>query len=424
MTVAALRRGDLAGATSLRLRGLTEFPDEIFGLAETLEVLDLSDNPLTGLPPDIGRLRRLRVLFCSQSRITRLPPALGDCPNLSQIGMRGGILAEIPDESLPPALRWLTVTDNRLTALPEALGRRPRLEKLLLSGNQLDHLPESLGDLPRLELLRLSANRLERLPAWLTRLPRLAWPAWAGNPFDRAAPPLTRTIPWPQLSGSRWLGEGASGLVQAMTLAPGGEAVAVKLFKGAMTSDGLPEREIAASLAAGGHPHLLSALGRITDHPEGRDGLVLPLLPAGMRPLAAPPSLASCTRDVYAADQRFSLPSVLCIAGAIASAVAHLHARGLIHGDLYAHNILTDEGHAVLTDLGGAGFMPPGPGAEDLPKIETRAFGILLQELLDRTDAPPAALSALAADCRQPAVSHRPAMAEVARRLTALSPPS
>ncbi|RYJ01878.1 MAG: protein kinase, partial [Acetobacteraceae bacterium] len=38
-TLAALRRGDLAGIRALRLGGLglTEFPAEILGLAETLE---------------------------------------------------------------------------------------------------------------------------------------------------------------------------------------------------------------------------------------------------------------------------------------------------------------------------------------------------------------------------------------------------
>ncbi|GAB0117509.1 leucine-rich repeat-containing protein kinase family protein [Acidisoma sp. 7E03] len=422
MTLAALRRGDLAGATHLRLRNITAVPTEIFGLADSLEILDLSDNPLTDLPADISRLHRLRVLFCSQSQITRLPPALGDCPSLSQLGIRGGVLSEIPGESLPPRLRWLTVTDNRLTALPDDLGRRPALEKLLLSGNQLARLPESLGDLPRLELLRLSANQLERLPPWLTQLPCLAWPAWAGNPFDRTIPPAARAMPWADLSGAQPLGEGASGLVQAMKHAPSDETVAVKLFKGRMTSDGLPEREIAATLAAGRHPHLLSALGRITGHPEGRDGLVLPLLPSGMRTLAAPPSLESCTRDVY--DEGLCLPfkEALRIARAIASAVAHLHARGLIHGDLYAHNILWDERHAVLTDFGGAGFLPEGAEAGLLAKIEVRAFGILLQELLDRADTPAPALAELSVACRQPSLTARPTMAEVVDRLDTLSP--
>lgn len=419
MTLDALRRGDLAGTTTLHLSGLTEFPQEIFDLADTLEVLDLSGNPLTDLPPDMPLLRRLRVLFCSRTRITRLPSALGDCPSLTQIGIRATGLAEIPGESLPAGLRWLTVTDNALTALPDAIGQRPRLQKLLLSGNRLRHLPETLAGADNLELLRLGANRLEALPGWLTCLPRLAWPAWAGNAFDHPRPIDASLIAWSRLSGDRALGEGASGLVRAMSLAPQDLPVAVKLFKGRMTSDGLPEREMAATLAAGRHPHLLHALGRITDHPEATEGLVLPLLPHGTRALAAPPSLESCSRDVYADSETFAADRLRAIAAGIASAVAHLHARGLIHGDLYAHNILWDggDGPAMLSDFGGACFIPEGEDAGRLQRLEVRAFGILLRELLDRCEQRLPALARLAEHCAQPDIAARPSMAEVARSL-------
>ncbi|HWW28073.1 MAG TPA: leucine-rich repeat domain-containing protein, partial [Caulobacter sp.] len=153
-TLTALRNGDLAGARQLILsEGLTAFPREIFALAETLEVLDLSGNALTSLPDDLGRLTRLRVLFCSGNRFERLPPALGDCAALSQVGFRGCGLGEVPAEALPPALRWLTLTDNALQALPDALGQRPMLQKLMLSGNRLQALPGSLAGHGRLELL-------------------------------------------------------------------------------------------------------------------------------------------------------------------------------------------------------------------------------------------------------------------------------
>ncbi len=148
----ALRRGDLAGARELRLPGgLSEFPPEIFGLAETLEILDLGQGHLTALPDDMGRLGKLRVLFCSNNRFERLPPALGDCVSLSQLGFRGTGMREVPGEALPPALRWLTLTDNRIEHLPDALGERPLLQKLMLSGNRLRQLPRgsSPGRKPR-----------------------------------------------------------------------------------------------------------------------------------------------------------------------------------------------------------------------------------------------------------------------------------
>ena len=45
-----LRQGNLSGARTLRLSGLKQIPDEIFDLADSLEILDLSDGFLSSLP--------------------------------------------------------------------------------------------------------------------------------------------------------------------------------------------------------------------------------------------------------------------------------------------------------------------------------------------------------------------------------------
>ncbi len=420
----ALRRGALSGARELKLAGgLSEFPDEIFGLAETLEVLDLSGSGLTRLPDDMGRLTKLEALFCSGARFDRLPPSLGDCPALSQVGFRATGLIEIPGEALPARLRWLTVTDNQLASLPNALGERPALQKLMLAGNRLDRLPAGLQDAQSLELVRLAANRFEALPPWLTDLPCLAWLAWSGNPLDRElarspAPPVS----WADLQVEELLGEGASGRVHRALWRRGGAAdlapdvVALKIFKGAMTSDGLPEREMAACLAAGVHPHLTGALGQLVDHPERRQGLAMPLLPAHWRVLAGPPSRASCSRDVYDPALRLNLEAALKIARGVGLAAAHLHGRGLLHGDLYGHNVLWDglAGEAVLSDFGAASILPD-VGGDAYQRLEVRAWGLLLGELLDHCDADAAQLAAwrsLEQACTQSNPTHRPRLGE------------
>jgi hypothetical protein len=426
-TLDALRRGDLAGARELRLAGcgLTEFPREILGLAETLEFLDLGGNALSSLPEDFGRLTRLRVLFGSGNRFAILPPALGDCAALSQLGFRGTGMREVPAEALPPRLRWLTLTDNAIATLPDALGRRPHLQKLMLAGNALAALPESLAEAPALELLRIGANRFAALPGWLAAHPTLAWLGLAGNPALDAPAPAARLVPWGVLTPGALLGEGASGLVHHALWrerpdAPP-RAVALKLFKGAMTSDGLPRHEMAVCLAAGAHPHLVGALGEVEHHPEGRAALLMPLISAQWRALAGPPSLESCTRDVYAPGLRLEPPAALALAHGIAGAVAHLHAAGVLHGDLYAHNIHWDgtAGAAVLGDFGAAALLRPGRD-EALTRIETRAFGLLLEEVLalvTADGAETARLRDIARDClaRHPAL--RPTMAEVAAAL-------
>lgn len=427
MTLAALRRGDLAGARVLRLsEDLTEFPNEIFGLAETLEVLDLAGNRLTDLPADLGRLRKLRVFFGSGNRFHRLPPALGSCASLRQIGCRGAGIAEVPGEALPPGLHWLTLTDNALSSLPAALGKRPALRKLLLAGNRLSRLPESLQDAAQMELIRISANRFSAWPDWLNRLPRLAWPAFGGNPF--VPPPAAaqhRPIAWHSLRAEGpILGQGASGVVHHMIWGNGlaRRPVAVKLFKGRMTSDGAAADEMAAMLAAGTHPRLTTPLGMVTGHPTGAAGLVLPLLPEGWRALAGPPSFDSVTRDVYDPALRLSREAALALARGSAAALAHLHARGLVHGDLYAHNLLWDgaAGDCLLSDFGAAALCPAGVDAGALQRVEVRAWGILAAEIAARCEEGLPGLVTLAETCLQPEIAARPPAAALAAALARL----
>ncbi|MEY8878892.1 MAG: leucine-rich repeat-containing protein kinase family protein [Leptothrix sp. (in: b-proteobacteria)] len=437
-TLEQLRSGALAGCRRLDLNaGLTTLPPEIFTLADTLEVLNLSGNQLSRLPDELPRLRRLKVIFASDNPFTELPAVLGRCEQLEMVGFKACQIDHVPAEALPPQLRWLILTDNRIASLPAELGRRPRLQKLMLAGNRLRALPD-LSGCTQLELLRLAANRFEALPAWLPTLPRLAWLALAGNPLwsDQAGthdrPDIAR-IRWSDLQLAHRLGEGASGVIHRAAWRPASAAtphpVAVKLFRAAMTSDGLPDCEMAACIAAAGHAGLIEVEGVLQGHPDGAAGLVLALLDARFRALAGPPSLASCTRDVYASGLRLPVASVLRIARTVADVAAHLHAQGLMHGDLYAHNLLWNGAAAlpdcVLSDFGAASFYDRAdPAASALQRIEVRAFGCLLEELIERaeglTPADAACVSALAAlrdDCLQAEVQTRPDFAQVVQAL-------
>ena len=184
-----------------------------------------------------------------------------------------------------------------------------------------------------------------------------------------------------------------------------------------MTSDGLPAGEIAACLTAGDHPHLLGAFGKMVGHSGGAQGMLMPLLPTGWRALAGPPSLASCSRDVYDPTVRFSRAIALRVASSIAAAVAHLHARGVLHGDLYAHNVLWDgdAGDAVLSDFGGASFLPADAPGVALQRTEVLAWGILLGELLDRCDdvAGHDPLCQIEAECVASVPASRSSIAEI-----------
>lgn len=427
-TLSKLRSGELAGTTRLDLRcGLVEFPREILDLADSLEILNLSGNRLSELPEDFARLRRLKILFCSDNDFNHLPAVLGACPSLEMIGFKANRIDTVDETALPPSLRWLILTDNLIDRLPESIGHCPGMRKLMLAGNQLEHLPETMAACVNLELIRLSANRFHEFPAWLFELPRLAWLGLGGNPCaERPAGGLMREIAWAELAHEAQLGEGASGIIHRAHWQTENKAVAVKVFKGGMTSDGLPAEEMAVCLAAGDHPNLIGALGGISDHPEGRNALVMPLIDPGFVTLAGPPDFQSCTRDIYPADSSFDLASVLRMTTGLASAARHLHERGITHGDFYAHNILRNpDGECLLGDFGAASFYP---SAADLERIEVRAFGCLLEELLARgnfvesEEEIVADLWELQRRCVAETVKERPGFDEIGRGLMNIEP--
>ncbi len=436
-TIQELRDCDSGTAHTVSLSAeLRTVPREILEHAPNVKVLDLSHNQLDSLPDWLSELRSLEVIFLSNNRFREVPRVLGSLRSLRMLGMRACRLEHIPREALPSSLIWLTLTDNYLRSLPPEIGSLERLRKVLLAGNQLSDLPESFANLSSLELLRLSANRFERFPAWLLRLPNLAWLAIAGNPCsatDEVRREPTTTIPWSQLTLSSELGRGASGPTYcAVYTPPDGPPyeVAVKVFHSPVSSDGDWRDEIAAAVRAGRHPCLTSTIAPFSEHPEERNGLVLELVPNTFTSLARPPSFESCTRDVYASNEYLSFPVALAYASQIAQAASYLHAREIVHGDLYAHNILVDGSRALLGDFGAA-CVYQGHDALDgraLEQIEVRAIGILLEALLmvvATTDQATYAraiteLARLAQDCLDKKVSTRPSCQRLADDLTNL----
>ena len=165
----------------------------------------------------------------------------------------------------------------------------------------------------------------------------------------------------------------------------------------------------------------------MSGHPDEKQALVMPLIAPAFGNLAGPPSLESCTRDVYANHTRFGWLTALRMARGIASATQYLHARGITHGDLYAHNILhTSEGEALLSDFGAAAFFDvnDAPLAQGLEKLDVRALGCLLEELAMLCDATPVrvtALAQLAQQCLHDVPAQRPSLAQVCAELEALN---
>lgn len=389
-TLEQLNNGELKGIQRLKLsQQLTKLPREILTLADSLEILDVSDNLLTDLPEWLTELPKLKIVFASNNRFTRLPLVLGRCRALEMVGFKSNQIVRVAEESLPEQLRWLILTDNQIETLPESLGHRPRLQKLALAGNKIKALPKSFANLVNLELVRLSANQLELFPEVLLELPKLAWMAFSGNPFCER---LTHTSSVPTVSSNSYqlnqvLGQGASGVISHANWTNHDfdfpSEVAVKVFKGEVTSDGYPQDELQACLQTGQHANLVKSIGQVNE--ENYLALVMELIPNHYFNLGLPPTLETCTRDVFKPDFTLSVTQIEKIVDQMMDVFNHLHTNKVCHGDLYAHNVLiNDQGEMIFGDFGAASVYDYLSETQQrgVRKVEARALSHFIDDLL------------------------------------------
>jgi len=419
-----LKSGKLIGSKTLKLAcGLKEFPEEILSLAETLEVLDLSDNQLTQLPDSISQLQHLRIIFFGRNNFTEFPAILSKFPVLSMVGFKSNQIQTIPKNAFPPLLNWLILTDNKIEKLPKSIGKCHLLQKCGLAGNQIEALPVEMANCINLELLRISANKLSSIPKWLFELPKLSWVAFGGNPaaYRIQLNNDLESFSWKDFRIKELLGEGASGLISKASWNSKKEEVAIKIFKGNVTSDGLPEEEMKVSIAVGTHENLIPILGKIKDHPEDKSGLIMKLISPTYVNLGNPPNLETCTRDVFDEKRVFKGAELLKIAKSMASVCTQLHKKGIKHGDFYAHNILINKkAECLLGDFGAATFYDVNSlFAPNIERVEVRAFGCLLEDVLnlvsenELNSALRNKWQKLITDCTIPAVKSRPNFSEI-----------
>ena len=112
----------------------------------------------------------------------------------------------------------------------------------------------------------------------------------------------------------------------------------------------------------------------------------------------------------------------------LADAMAHMHAKQVSHGDVYAHNIMVNQQMNLLFgDFGAASNLRNLSTVERLAMeaIEVRALGCLIEDLLAYVSGSVdpeyyKKLSAIKDECMQLDVTQRPCFADVKKAIGAL----
>lgn len=308
----------------------------------------------------------------------------------------------------------------------------------MLAGNKLRYLPDTMKNCTDIELIRLADNQLlldnqsNQLLDWLLSLPKLTWIALASNQIaqdsgDRLYSDARKllVLDWEDLEVLELLGEGASGHVYKARIKKDQQdhLIAVKVYKGAITSDGKPTDELAV------HKHLLyttnqnpnidnekntktvmKMIGEVINHPHHQQVAIFPLLDLSKYSVfGLPPSFSSITRDCFPMNYHFyNLRYIKQILLDIAHACEYLRSAGVVHGDIYAHNILlqfeqvfngrdSDDNSpvAILSDFGASWIISEtlsAVGGQEflahvevrLEEVEVRAYGCFLDDVLAR----------------------------------------
>eukprot|EP00079_Xenopus_tropicalis_P018569 XP_004920566.1 PREDICTED: leucine-rich repeat-containing protein 28-like [Xenopus tropicalis] len=134
-----------------------------------LQSLDLSNNALEILCPDIGRLKSLRHLRLTNNRLKFLPPEIGKLKELQTLDLSTNHLVSLPEKLYQcQSLQYLTVDRNLLCSIPRQLCQLASLNELSMAGNRLASLPLDLGRSRELQYVYVDNNvQLKGLPSYL-----------------------------------------------------------------------------------------------------------------------------------------------------------------------------------------------------------------------------------------------------------------
>ncbi|CAF1206489.1 unnamed protein product [Adineta steineri] len=139
-------------------------PIAIERLASTLINLTISDTPISYLPEQIGRLKRLQELKLLNTSLTTLPNSIGKLSSLVHLNLRGNKLISLPSTIINThSLQTLILNNNADLRSIEALNGHSNLKVLQADNCQIERIPLNLSKLTDLKMSNNSLTDLSNI---------------------------------------------------------------------------------------------------------------------------------------------------------------------------------------------------------------------------------------------------------------------
>jgi Leucine-rich repeat (LRR) protein len=143
---------------------------------EQLQALQIGNNSINNLPPEIFSLKNLIYFSSKFNPITAIPKEIGELELLFHLELIGAKLDSLPDEFCNLLSLKIFHLQNNLAdtlKLPSNIGKLKSLQDVIIYNTPLDSIPKSIGELENLKSLVLAKNKLAKLPNEISKLKKL-----------------------------------------------------------------------------------------------------------------------------------------------------------------------------------------------------------------------------------------------------------
>lgn len=143
---------------------------------EQVQVLQIGNNSINYLPPEIFSLKNLIYFSSKFNPITSIPKEIGELELLFHLELIGTKLDSLPNEFCNLSSLKIFHLQNNLAdtlKLPSNIGKLKSLQDVIIYNTPLDSIPKSIGELENLKSLVLANNKLTKLPNEISKLKKL-----------------------------------------------------------------------------------------------------------------------------------------------------------------------------------------------------------------------------------------------------------